>query len=89
MRIFQLVAVGFIIAAAIFYFAENYDWVFVSVVAACLSYFLGVRFEVKARLDERERQRLMEEEEKMLSESDDLEESSPEIDSKAEEHDPV
>lgn len=47
----------FVAAAAVFFILGNNDGVFISVVLACLSFFLIVRFQVKGRLAEREKER--------------------------------
>ena len=51
-RIFQIVAVIFVFIAAYFLWMENKDGVFVSLVLAGCSFFMSVRFQAKARLDQ-------------------------------------
>ncbi|REJ79203.1 MAG: hypothetical protein DWQ47_00210 [Acidobacteria bacterium] len=60
-RLFQAAVVVFVAAAALFFYWGSMDGVFISIVLACLSYFLSVRFQVKARLEERARTRELEE----------------------------
>lgn len=60
-RFFQAAAVVLIASAAVFFFLGNIDGVFISIVLGCLSYFLSVRTQVKARLAEREEMRALEE----------------------------
>ena len=48
-RIFQIVAVVVAGVAAYFFWAGNKDGAFVSIVLACVSFFLSVRFQVKER----------------------------------------
>ena len=52
--IFQITAVALAIAAAYFLWAGNKDGAFVSVVLGCVSFFLSIRFQVKARNKMRE-----------------------------------
>ena len=52
--IFQITAVAFAIAAAYFLWAGNKDGAFVSIVLGCVSFFLNIRFQVKARNKMRE-----------------------------------
>ena len=47
--IFQIAAVALAIAAAYFLWAGNKDGAFVSIVLGCVSFFLNIRFQVKAR----------------------------------------
>lgn len=56
-NVFKAAVVVFVAAAAVFFFLGNIDGVFISIVFACLSFFLIVRFQVKGRLAERERER--------------------------------
>ena len=48
-RVFQIVAVIFAGIAAYFLWAGNNDGAFVSAVLGCVSFFLGVRAQVKER----------------------------------------
>ena len=48
-RVFQIVAVVLAGVAAYFLWAGNKDGAFVSVVLACVAFFLSVRFQVKER----------------------------------------
>ncbi|QQS42695.1 MAG: hypothetical protein IPM63_07120 [Acidobacteriota bacterium] len=59
-NVFKAAVVVFVAAAAAFFFIGNIDGVFVSIVFACLSFFLIVRFQVKGRLAEREKELLAE-----------------------------
>lgn len=52
-RTFQILAVIIAAVAAYFLWAGNKDGVFVSIVLAACSFFLSIRFQAKARLDER------------------------------------
>ncbi len=52
-RTFQIIAVLLAAIAAYFLWSGNKDGVFVSVVLAACSFFLSIRFQAKARLDER------------------------------------
>lgn len=56
-RVFQILAVVLAGAAAYFLWVGNKDYTFVSVVLACLSFFLSIRFQVKERNAIRERER--------------------------------
>ncbi|MBL8125095.1 MAG: hypothetical protein KIT61_00610 [Pyrinomonadaceae bacterium] len=47
--IFQIAAVALAIAAAYFLWSGNKDAAFVSIVLGCVSFFLNIRFQVKAR----------------------------------------
>jgi len=49
-RIFQILAVILVSIAAYFFWMENRDGVFVSLVLASCSFFMSVRFQAKARL---------------------------------------
>lgn len=48
-RVFQIVAVILAMIAAYFFWAGNKDSAFVSIVLACVSFFLSVRTQVKER----------------------------------------
>ena len=61
-RFFQIAAVILAGVAAYFLWNSNGDGAFVSAVLGAVSFFLSVRFQVKGRLQEREAERLMEEE---------------------------
>jgi len=56
-RIFQLAAVIFAGIAAYFLWAGNNDGAFVSAVIGCVAFFLSIRFQVKERNQQRERER--------------------------------
>lgn len=68
-RVFQAAVVAFVAAAAVFFYYGNVDGVFISVVLACLSFFLIVRFQVKGRLVEREMAR---EAERLAAETEEM-----------------
>ena len=51
-RTFQIIAVILVCIAAYFLYVENKDGVFVSLVLAASSFFMSVRFQAKARLDQ-------------------------------------
>lgn len=51
--IFQVLAVILGGIAAYFLWNDNFDWAFAFVVFAICSYFIGMRFQIKARLEER------------------------------------
>lgn len=51
--IFQVLAVILGGIAAYFLWSDNFDWAFAFVVFAICSYFIGMRFQIKARLEER------------------------------------
>jgi len=51
-RVFQILAVILAGIAAYFLWMENKDGVFVSIVLAACSFFISIRFQAKARLDE-------------------------------------
>ena len=55
-RIFQIIAVILAMVAAYFLWAGKKDEAFVSIVLACVSFFLSVRFQVKERNRLREAQ---------------------------------
>lgn len=52
-RIFQILAAVLVGIAAYFLWIENKDGVFVSIVLAACSFFMSIRFQAKARLNER------------------------------------
>lgn len=56
-RIFQIAAVVFALAAAYFLWIGNSDWAFATSVLAAASFFLSIRFQMKARNDARARQK--------------------------------
>ena len=56
-RIFQVLAVVLAGAAAYFLWTDYKDGAFVSAVLGCVSFFLSVRFQVKARNQVREAER--------------------------------
>lgn len=51
--IFQVLAVILAGIAAYFLWNDNFDWAFASFAVAACSYFIGMRFQIKSRLDER------------------------------------
>ena len=51
-KIFQIAAVVLAGAAAYFWWAGNADFMFAGIVLAICSFFLSMRFQVKARNDE-------------------------------------
>lgn len=53
-RVFQVIAVVLAGAAAYFLWIDNGDYAFVSVVLACIAFFLSIRFQVKERNRARE-----------------------------------
>lgn len=53
-KLFQLLAVIFGAAAAYFLWRGQTDPMFVCGVLGAVAFFLGIRFQVRARLDERE-----------------------------------
>ena len=61
-RFFQIAAVILAGVAAYFLWNSNGDGAFVSAVLGAVAFFLSVRFQVKGRLQEREAERLREEE---------------------------
>jgi len=81
-RFFQISAVILAGVAAYFLWQGNGDGAFLAAVFGAVSFFLSVRFQVKARNDERERERLEEEqrreEEEFDDEFDDEEDSNTE-----------
>ncbi|HEV8593567.1 MAG TPA: hypothetical protein VGQ55_15790 [Pyrinomonadaceae bacterium] len=52
-RIFQAAVVVFALAAAYFLWVSNSDWAFATGVLAAASFFLSIRFQMKARNDDR------------------------------------
>ena len=56
-RVFQVSAGALAVAAAYFLWVGNKDGAFVSAVIACVTFFLSVRFQVKARNSVREAER--------------------------------
>jgi len=54
-RIFQILAAILTAIAAYFFWMENKDRAFVSVVLAVCSFFISIRFQAKARLDAAEK----------------------------------
>ena len=52
-RILQILAAAFLIAAAYFLWRDVADWSFVCGVLAACSFFLAMRFQIKARVAER------------------------------------
>ena len=56
-RLFQILAVILAGVAAYFLWADHNDRAFVSIVLACVSFFLSVRFQVKERTRIRELER--------------------------------
>jgi hypothetical protein len=61
-RFFQIAAVILAGVAAYFLWNNNGDGAFVSAVLGAVAFFLSVRFQVKGRLEQREAERLREEE---------------------------
>ena len=55
-RIFQIAAVILIGVAAFFLWKGNNDWMFVAAVVAAVCFFLSVRFQVKDRVQQREKE---------------------------------
>lgn len=55
-RIFQILAVILIGVAAFFLWNGNKDGVFITAVLGAVSFFLSIRFQVKKRLAEREKE---------------------------------
>jgi len=51
-RIFQIVAAILVCIAAYFFWMQNKDAVFVSLVLAACGFFLSIRFQAKARLED-------------------------------------
>jgi hypothetical protein len=54
-RVFQIVAVILAGIAAYFLWAGNTEGAFISAVLGCVSFFLNIRFQVKARNEARDR----------------------------------
>jgi hypothetical protein len=52
--VFNILAVALLGAAVYFYSAGDADWLFASVVLGVCSFFLGVRFRIKKRMNERQ-----------------------------------
>ncbi len=50
--VFNILAVALLGAAAYFYSVGDADWLFASIVLGICSFFLGVRFRIKKRMDE-------------------------------------
>lgn len=55
-RIFQILAVALIGAAAYLFWTGSKDNGFVVLVLGCCAFFLSIRFQLKGRMRERERQ---------------------------------
>lgn len=55
-RIFQILAAILTAIAAYFFWMENKDGVFVSLVLAACSFFISIRFQAKARIREVKKQ---------------------------------
>ncbi len=55
-RIFQIAAVILIGVAAFFLWKGNNDWMFVSAAFGAVCFFLSVRFQVKERMQQREKE---------------------------------
>lgn len=53
-NIFRSVSVALAMAAIYFYWLGNSDWLYASIVLACVAFFLSIRTEVKSRNDIRE-----------------------------------
>ena len=70
-RVFQIAAVVFIAAAAVFFLLDNIDGVFISIVLGCLSFFLSVRTQVKGRLAIRDAEIEAEYQRSLLEEAED------------------
>lgn len=56
-RLFQILAVVFAATAGYFYWQDGIDLMFAAAVLGAVSFFLSVRFQVKGRLRQRERER--------------------------------
>lgn len=52
-RTFQLLSVAFAAVSAFFLWRTDYDAMFVTAVIGAVAFFLSIRMQVKARLDER------------------------------------
>jgi hypothetical protein len=48
-RIFQILSFVFAVAAGFFWWSSNFDYAFAGVVLAICSFFLSMRFQMKAR----------------------------------------
>jgi hypothetical protein len=55
--VFQIIAVALAGAAAYFLWSGNKDGAFVSVVLGCVAFFIGIRFQAKARTAASEQER--------------------------------
>lgn len=67
-RIFQILAAILAGVAVFFWWRDDMDWAFASGVFAAASYFMGMRFQMKARVNAADAER--EREEAELQESD-------------------
>ena len=56
-RVFQISAVALAVTAAYFLWAGNKEGAFIFAVIGCVSFFLSIRFQVKARNSVREAER--------------------------------
>lgn len=54
-RLFQILAVILIGAAVFFWWKDNFDAMFISSVVGSVCFFLSYRFQVKERMEQRER----------------------------------
>lgn len=70
--IFQILAAILAGAAVFFWWRDNPDWAFASGVFAAASYFLGLRFQMKARVAAVDAEKEREEAELQESDSDEL-----------------
>lgn len=77
-RFFQILAVILAGVAAYFLWEGNADRAFATAVFGAVSFFLSVRFQVKARNDQREAERLEEEEMRREGEEETEEDSDSE-----------
>jgi hypothetical protein len=84
-RFFQILAVILAGVAAYFLWQGNADRAFAAAVFGSVSFFLSVRFQVKARNDQRERERL--EEERRREAEEESEEFEEEFDEDFDEND--
>lgn len=66
-RLFQLLAVVLIGAAAFFFWRHDYDTSFVTVVLGVCAFFLSIRFTFKPRVEERHAERIQAAEEEDTS----------------------
>ena len=73
-RMFQLFAAALIGVAVYYYLSGNMDRVFVAAVLGSLCFFIGIRFQVKERLQNRDddRQRVLAEQETEIESADAL-----------------